>query len=185
VRKLFIFLSLFILLASSVWAFNGHRKGFVLGGGLGFGPVAKVTIDGVSGSSLDKSGLATNILIGYAWDEQNMIVYLRDAIFYKETTIFNDDIFIVQGFNGFGYYHYFGPVGRSFYLTGGIGLQDWTSLDSKYESNDVGGGILLGGGYEFTRHFQIHGSLSFGRTTYAGVDFNHTQLLFTMSVVAF
>ena len=175
---------LLLVIAVSISAFDGNRKGFVLGGGLGFGPVAKVSVDGAS-DDYDKSGLALNFVIGYAWDEQNMLVFQRDAILYSEETIYGDDISIVQGFSGIGYYHYFGPVGKSFYINGGIGFQDWTSMDSDYESNDVGGGILLGGGYEFTRHVQVHGSLSFGKTKFMDVDFNHTQLMFTVSAVAF
>jgi len=183
---------LVILMVSSASAFNGLRKGFVLGGGLGLGPVANTSIDGLGGE-YKKSGLATNFLIGYAWDEQNMIVFLRDAVLYSETielafmgtVFFRDKISIVQGFTGAGYYHYFGPVGRSFYITGGLGFQDWTSLEEDWNSPDVGGALLFGGGYEFARHWQVHGSLSFGSTSDAIFNYDHVQLLFTVSAVAF
>lgn len=183
---------LVIVLVSSASAFDGLRKGFVLGGGLGLGPLANTSIDGLAGE-YKKTGLATNFLIGYAWDEQNMIVFLRDAVLYSETIelvwmgnlLFRDKISIIQGFTGAGYYHYFGPVGRSFYITGGLGFQDWSSLESGWNSPDVGGALLLGGGYEFARHWQVHGSLSFGTTSDAFFEYDHTQMLFTVSAVAF
>jgi len=172
--------------ASSVWSFNGRRQGFVLGGGLGFGPMAKVSVSNApSGSDLDNSGLAINFLIGYAWDEQNMIVFLRDGVTYSERTIFGSNLSLVQGFSGVGYFHYFGQPGKSFYITGGLGLQDWTPLESGYTANDPGIGLLIGGGYEFTRHVQVHSSLSFGKTRDAFFDYDHTQLLITVSAIAF
>jgi len=190
-RTVILLVVLILMVASSASAFNGERKGFVLGGGLGFGPVAKVSIDDFPADDYDKSGLAMNFIIGYAWNEQNMIVFLRDAIIYSEdfdlgTT--TKSISLAQGFSGVGYYHYFGPVGKSFFITGGIGLQDWISLDEDVESNDVGAGLLLGAGYEFARHWQVYGSVSFGKTKdpfFSEFEYSHTQLLFTISAVAF
>ncbi|HOP05744.1 MAG TPA: hypothetical protein PLF13_00490 [candidate division Zixibacteria bacterium] len=177
-----------LLAASAANAFDGKRKGFVLGGGLGYGPLARLTIDYSSNdnydnsgsASLNNSGPATSVLIGYAWDEHNMIVYLREAVFYKV----REETF-GQGFGGAAVYHYFGPVGRSFYVVGGLGLQDWfTFIDGDYESNDAGIGVLIGGGYEFARHVQIHGTVSFGSTSDL-YDYTHTQIALYISAVAF
>ncbi|MFH2050041.1 MAG: hypothetical protein ABIJ12_11400 [bacterium] len=176
---------LILMLSASANAFDGMRKGFVLGGGLGFGPVAKVSIDVPNSTDMDNSGVALNFLIGYAWDEQNMIVFLRDGITYSEATIFGGSINLVQGFSGVGYYHYFGQQGKSFFITGGLGFQDWSSLDSDYDSNDYGLGMLVGGGYEFARHVQVYSSLSFGKTSDYYYDYNHSQFLITISAVAF
>nr|MBN2277733.1 hypothetical protein [candidate division Zixibacteria bacterium] len=183
-RKSCICLILMVLmLGAGANAFDGNRKGFVLGGGLGFGPVAKVTHDDYE--VLNKSGLAMDFLIGYAWDEQNMIVFLRDGVIYNEKSIWDTDITLAQGFSGVGYFHYFGPVGKSFYIVGGLGFQDWTSLESNVDSNDVGAGLLIGCGYEFVRHVQVHGSLSFGKSSDPLFDYNHTQLQIGVSAVAF
>lgn len=184
-KKVVVFTVLiFVIAAINANAFNGLRKGFVLGGGLGFGPVANVTAERTN-AELENSGLALNFLIGYAWDEQNMIVFLRDGVIYSEETIFGGSINLVQGFSGAAYYHYFGPVGKSFYVVGGLGFQDWSSLDSDYDSNDVKAGILLGLGYEFARHVQIHGSLSFGKTSDPIQDYKHTQMQIGVSAIAF
>ncbi len=65
-----VFLTLSII--STAYGFNGERKGFVLGGGLGLAPLIKTS----TRTDVDNnSGVGLNLLIGHAWDEQNMIVY--------------------------------------------------------------------------------------------------------------
>jgi hypothetical protein len=183
-RASFLIIALLIILAVNSWGFDGQRKGFVLGGGLGFGPVASTSLEGFSGSE-DRSGLGFNFIIGYAWDNRNMLVYLNDGVVFNVTTIYHDKVGVFQGFSGIGYYHYFGRIGNSGFINAGLGLQQFSSLDSKYESNDVGGGILLGGGYEFVRHVQVYANLSFGKTSVSVLDFNHSQLTVGVAAVAF
>lgn len=172
---------LLLTLASSSSAFDGIREGFVLGGGLGFGPFAEVS----NGTKHDNAGFATNFLIGYAWDERNMIVYLRDAVFYVDEIHEGDEEVSAQGFGGIGYYHYFGLPGQSAFVACGIGLQDWVTLYDIHEAPDPGFGFLFGGGYEFTRHLQVHGSLSLGRVRENKTYLNLLQLLITISAVAY
>ena len=87
-KKILVFLAAVLLLSTSSWAFNGVRKGFVLGGGLGFAPAAKWSVDDYyMGMQLDtsetKAGVGLNLLVGYAWDEHNMIVYEGNVAGYK------------------------------------------------------------------------------------------------------
>lgn len=154
-----------------------------MGGGLGLAPVATIE---QKDTDFDESntGLGINLLIGYAWDNQNMIVFLRDGVLYQFEGEF-EDIAVAQGFTGASWYHYFGPIGRSAFINVGLGLQDFTSLEEEYESNDAGIGILVGGGYEFTRHVQVYGSFSFGKTEFGVDEFDHTQLQVGISAVAF
>ncbi len=107
-KKHLIATFIIVLLASSAWSFDGNRKGFVLGGGLGFAPTAKWEIDGASIFSESAPGLGINLLIGYAWNENNMIVYEGNAVGYKPK-ITNTDL--LQGFYGASWYHYFGSNG--------------------------------------------------------------------------
>ena len=44
-KKVLLVTFIFCLLASSAMSFDGMRKGFVLGGGLGFSPTAEWKID--------------------------------------------------------------------------------------------------------------------------------------------
>lgn len=189
IRTLFLLL----LISVSASAFNGGRRGFVLGGGIGFGPVASISEDGRPYSKKENSGVAVNFMIGYAWDEQKMIVYFRDAVIYEAEFVvlgFGGDknvvLNVAQGFSGVGYFHYFGEQGSSAFLTAGLGLQDYTFLDNDVASYETGFGFLIGGGYEFRPHVQVYMNLSGGKTSLGSVvDFNHTQLTVGVAAVAF
>ncbi|MCP4683947.1 MAG: hypothetical protein GY867_00730, partial [bacterium] len=82
-----------LVLFSSVLGFDGQRKGFVLGGGLGFSPVGawKVDVDifgqGIGSIDEDGPGAAVQIVIGGAFDEHNMLVYEVNVVGY------NSDLF--------------------------------------------------------------------------------------------
>jgi hypothetical protein len=186
--KVLITVAVFAVLLSSgsAFGFDGLRKGFVLGGGLGFSPVSKWETDlpfGLTellGTEESKAGVGVNILIGYAWDEFNMIVYEGNITGY-DSDLFNQTM--TQGFNGAAWYHYFGPMGKSAFTTLGLGLYtfDWENADAA----DVGVGVMAGGGYEFSRHWQVGGYLGIGRTELAVVDFNHVHVNILVSAVAF
>ncbi len=79
---------LIIFLSSSAYGFDGARKGFVLGGGLGFSPASYSPYQ-------TNAGAGAQFLIGYAWDTSNMIVYEGNATGYE---IYNETR--SQGFNG-------------------------------------------------------------------------------------
>lgn len=90
-RKTVIILALTLLLTGSASAFNGMRKGFVIGGGLGIAPSAnwssEINTPAPFSFSIkpdeNKVGLAVNLVIGYAWDEHNMIVYEGNVAGYN------------------------------------------------------------------------------------------------------
>lgn len=175
-RKVLLVVSLVLLMMASGWSFDGNRKGFVLGGGLGLAPTAKFEIDNTSYSH-SKAGIGLNLIIGYAWDEMNMIVYEGNIAGYSES-----GVDVTQGFNGASWYHYFGPQGKSFFTTVGLGAYVF-SID-EYDA-DPGGAILLGGGYEFARHWQVSAYFSVGKTSDGPIDFNHNHFNILIGGVAF
>lgn len=183
-------MSMVLILSASVLGFDGQRKGFVLGGGLGFTPAATWEADidfyGTGVGSVDESGagVAVQFVIGGAFDEQNMLVYEGNVVGY------NSDLFdesIAQGFNGAAWYHYFGPTGKSFFTTLGLGLCYFKVGD--FDATTPGGALLLGGGYEFAKHWQVGGYVSFGKTTDEEFglngDFKHSHISVLVSGVAF
>lgn len=175
-KKVLLITVLCILVASSAWSFDNMRKGFVLGGGLGMAPSAKFSIDGFAGD-VNKTGFGLNFLAGYGWDEFNMIVYEGNIAGYSENSIN-----VTQGFNGASWYHYFGPMGHSFYSTVGLGMY-FFSIEQY--SASPGGAILLGGGYEFSDHWQVGAYLASGKTSDGPYDFKHTHFSILVSGVAF
>lgn len=183
--KVTLGLLILILMVSSASAFDNLRKGFVLGGGLGFTPSAKWSADvktyyGVEKYDEDGTGIGYNLIIGYAWDEKNMIVYEGNIAAYK-SDFFKVNVY--QGFNGASWYHYFGQSGKSLFAAGGIGFYIFSG--EGYRSNDLGPGLLVGLGYEFTPHAQVGLYFMGGKTSSAGVDFNHSQFSLLINGVAF
>jgi len=107
---------------SSALAFDGQRKGFVIGGGLGLG-FAGVSSDDWAQTDMENMGYSFNFGIGYAWSEENMIVFLVEGVSYYDDYDGYEDIYMSQSFGGFGYYHYFGMMGNSPFIKAGLGLQ--------------------------------------------------------------
>ncbi len=177
--KLFILLILLIVFVSSAWGFNCERRGCVLGGGLGFSPLIKTTLAQLEDKN---SGIGLNLLIGHAWDDHNMLVYEGNVSGYVESGYYSD-ITVTQGFDGGVWYHYFGPTGKSAFSAVGIGLYQY-QIEGE-DAADVGLAILLGGGFEFARHWQVGGYLSFGNTSIGPLDLKHTNLNILISTVAF
>jgi hypothetical protein len=187
-KQFLTFTMLLLALASSGLAFDGNRKGFVLGGGLGFAPVSKwegyvfdLSSMSVVKADEESAGVGLNFIIGYAWDEHNMIVYEGNVTGWK-SDLFRDQS-IAQGFNGAAWYHYFGIPGRSAFTVGGLGFYVFDVED--YDANDPKVGLLFGGGYEFARHWQVGGYIGLGQTEDPGGNFDHVHMNFLVSGVAF
>ena len=172
---------LLLLLAGSTLAFDGQRRGFVLGGGLGIAIDSKYEVSsGVVRPKENGAGVGLNLIIGGAFDDKNMLVYEGNVTGWKSDTF---DQNFTQGFNGAAWYHYYGHPGRSAFTTVGLGFYVFKA--EHYEDNDPGLGILVGGGYEFSRHWQIGLYLSGGKTSSEGVDFDHSHISVLVSGIAF
>ena len=178
-RQILVCLFLLVLMSSTAFAFDGNRKGFVLGGGIGFAPQGKWTFDAL-GIDEDGAGLGLNLIIGGAFTEHDMLVYEGNVMGYT-SDLFNKTI--SQGFNGASWYHYFGKTGRSLYSTLGLGFYVFDVED--LDSNDPGFGLLLGGGYEFAKHWQVGAYYSYGQTSDAGFDFTHHHINILITGIAF
>ena len=186
-----IIIALIVLLgAASASAFDGKRKGFVLGGGLGLALEAGWSIDGtyngLTDASETKTGFAGQVVIGYDWNEHNMIVYEGNYSGYESDLLSSDPYYInrdiFQGITGVSWYHYFGRVGRSAFATVGAGM--YVFAIGNDGGNERRGGIQIGGGSEFARHFQIGLYIAVGRTE-RYVDFSHSQINLLVSEVGF
>ncbi len=187
--SLLLAIGLLMLSAVSTEAFDGKRKGFVVGGGLGIAANSHWEIENTPVSE-DKAGLGLNILIGYAWDERNMIVYEGNVSAYSSEVASSAGAFfglgdqtITQGFNGAAWYHYYGDQGKSFFTAFGLGVYVFDVQD--FDANDPGAGVLLGIGYEFARHWQAAVYASAGKTTDAGIDFKQSHVNVVIDLIAF
>jgi len=171
-----------LAVASPSMAFNGKRKGFVLGGGLGVAPVARIESEGIDESRV---GFASNFLIGYGWDEQNLLVFEGNGTTFKPDT--DLDVTFSQGFAGPTWYHYFKPVAPTFFTVAGVGFYSfWYDIeDGEEDSNDSGLGLMGGVGYEFARHWQVSFVVNGGKTDGPINDVTHLNVEVLIGGVAF
>ena len=179
-KSVFLILIVLIMLflITNANAFDGKRKGFFLGGGLGPGFTSlKETItysglfDGESSESSEwesKFGLMTYFKIGYAPSDiveihyTNKISWFGDKVYFFGDSM-GEDVTMASGLSTLGMTYYFKPEAPSYFITGGIGF---STLSLPFESHSeikIGGGLFAGAGYEFARHFNVELDLIWGK----------------------
>lgn len=173
--KMIIVLSLLLCGTSPSQAFDGNRKGFTLGCGLGMGR----TIYEAAGRSAGKSDVATSFSAGYAWNEQNEVALWSSGA-------------SKEGFHGLVYTRYFAPApGKAYYLHAGAGLRyshrfrKPSFIDFGPHWPKIGLGLMVGGGYEFAPHYQVHSGISYGTIDNAGRDYHIWQVQLALMALAF
>ncbi len=170
-----------ICLTNFAQAFDGKRKGFVLGGGAGYCPL---TYQGGLGSTIEsfredynyydtvrvyvvlgpeyvsstRTSVAFQIDLGYGWDNQNIVFIRNQHSFYRT------NYYLSQGVSAVCWSHYFGIGERSLYSTVGLGFFskiDWSHGGST-AGYDNGLSMLVGIGYQFRRHLSLDLNFSQG-----------------------
>ncbi len=88
---------------------------------------------------------------------------------------------VSQHFYGIAWYRYYGPVGHSFFTSSALGL----SSINAYHYDGYGPGLLVGGGYEFGRHFQVEGCITGGRILTSNFDSNVIHLGVVLTAILY
>ncbi len=173
-------LILSLLVSGTVWGFDGQRKGFIVGGGLGLGATTyKQKQDSFLGSIetdwKNKFGFMTDFKIGYAPTQQLEIFYSDKGSWFDY-----DGEIALTGLGAAGVNYYLRPEGPTFYLGGGVGIS--TFITSPLKSNtdtDLGFGFYVGAGYELVRHFAIQLDFMYGIPQESSGGFKNTFTGFT------
>jgi hypothetical protein len=158
----------FFEMNSVACAWDGKRKGFILGGALGFGfsPYTQ-SLDynygyGYSYSwskSETPSAVMTDFKIGYAPTDLVEVYYMNKVSWFKA-----EGDLTTNALTGIGGTYLFNRRAPSWFVTGGVGLCSWGLLAGS--SNNLSGfGVVAGGGYEFSRYWSIEGNLLWGNPT--------------------
>ena len=194
-----------LLTAANASAFDGQRKGFILGFGLGPGmdmhkQNASVSVLGISLLDQDfvdesKFAFATDFRLGYAPNNQLIIYYDNKVSWFKadwgEEMAVNistgsvnimgySDVMVLSGLTGFGVSYFLAPQAPSPFFTGGLGLASSMTFESGTSAR-IGFGFFVGGGYEFAPHWFAEGNISYGsaaksESMYSGlVDYDITS----------
>jgi hypothetical protein len=163
-----IFLIVFMVLSSQLVAFDGLRKGFILGGGVGPGYLFN--------EGTDRFCLATNFKIGYAPSNSFEIYYLNTVSWFGA----GSSTFI-NGITGLGLTKYLKPEGRGFFVFGGVGLavlREFTGGE-----DDTGFGLIGGIGYDIAKHWSIQGDIIY--TNYADEGWHSLGVRVSVNFLAF
>ncbi|MEW5993571.1 MAG: hypothetical protein AB1744_04155 [Candidatus Zixiibacteriota bacterium] len=159
---------LIVAFTSGVTAFDGNRKGFILGGGLGLGldsytqtveaPDMKATSD-----RENKFAFMTDFMIGAGASEQVLIYYFNKVSWFSLENVLGENVTIANGVGGAAVRYYFNLTAPSPYVFGGIGLSTWDAPLEEGSDAWYGFGLMFGGGFEFSPHWSVEGDIMWGK----------------------
>ncbi len=183
-QKIVIIVSSILLLAQCLLAFDGNRKGFILGLGAGFSSLSiseKYEHDyGTDVIKENYTPLFTNFKIGLGVNDQILIYWSSNVSWFSKYSLIpiirtseigeiigyvyrkEDKITFTSGTGILACSYYLKPDIPSFFLSGGIG---YSSFDTPFESDknpSLGYGLILSGGYEFSRHWNVEAGINYG-----------------------
>lgn len=154
--------ALVFLLASGAHAFDGKRKGFILGGGIGggFASLSQELSFGSLSESTDKETkgtVLTDFRIGGAFNEHWMLYYDNQiwwgkAEFGSDSLSSSEETFAV-GIGLVGVSYYLNAEAPSVYFVGTVGVSSFGPSDDY--TAQTGFGISGGVGWEFSSHWSL------------------------------
>lgn len=140
-------------------AWDGQRKGFILGLGLGPGFISfSQTIDD-SATRENRGVFATDFKIGYAFNHRVLLYFNRRDAYFRAPDESDGRVMAVSNISALAASYYFQPEAPSFFAAGGIGISAWRTPFASEHKNRYGVGFCVGGGYEFSRNFSVDISL--------------------------
>ena len=151
-----------LLSALDVFAFDGNRKGFQLGVGVGVhgGSVEDYEAGFASSSGAD-GGLATSFKVGFGFSNRFSLYYVRNASWFRMQAGVNDPFYYLAGISGVGASFYVNGTARSPYLLIAAGRGDY---GAPFEGNRVmreTSSFMVGAGYEFSRRHMLEATALF------------------------
>ena len=173
----------FILLLafSNLYAFDGERKGFILGGGIGAGFLSNTVSAGSFSLTEGEGVFLTNFKIGYAPSNALEIFYVSKVSWWGES-----DVIFIVGLSAIAVTFYFNETSETgWFASGGLAL---SSLEAPFEDNispDYGFGLFGGGGYEFSSHWSFEVDLLYSTIKESGADFDSFGVLLSINFLAF
>lgn len=182
--RTFVMCLVFVLaLSCSADAFDGQRKGLVIGTAAGISPYARVSPDHslfVLDQPVERegAGIVSWGYMGWCWNNRDMVVGLISVVGYQqESTDFD------HTFAGIAWFHYFRPTPNGLFSIIGFG---GASYDTGVTCPaDIGPGYLLGGGYEFSSHWHFGAAVSGGRSKIGYVNLDQLDIMLFFGGVLF
>jgi hypothetical protein len=183
------------LFTANAHAWDGQRKGFLLGFGLGPGVTSftqKVQMGMVSTESSreDKLAVMTDFKIGFAPDNTWAIYYTSKVSWFGITNVYGNKVTVTNGLGAVAVSYWFNQQAPSPFIAGGLGFSTWSlPFEDNPPDTWIGPGLFAGGGYEFSKHVSIEGYLSWGKPKDEEfgieVSSNALSLMFTLNVLGY
>lgn len=151
-----------LLLSADALAFDGNRKGLLLGVGLGLhGGSAEDYESGFATSSGGSGGLATSLKVGIGLTNHFSLYYVRNASWFRLQFGFNDPFIYLAGISGIGASLYFNNAARSPYILAAVGRGDY---GAPFETSPImreTTSYMVGVGYEFSKRQMLEATALF------------------------
>ncbi len=151
------------------FAFDGARKGFILGGGVGAGFLSHEMIFQSRSDTENAAVFLTEFKIGGAPSNSLEVYFIS-----KGAHLADEEITL----NAAGVTKYLGKTGTGVFLTGGVGL-------TTIETSDEGFGLFGGIGFEFAKHFTVETNILYSRVDEASTDSESFSFRVTVNGLAF
>ncbi len=183
--SLLILIAISILCSTSIYAFDGERKGFILGGGLGVSYLSNTTSWDFSydtGSRTEsRTVFQTYFKIGYAPSNTLEIFYSSRISWWSDHSLF------WLGLGAVAFTLYFDNISETgWFVSGGIGHSNMSEFSfSSTAASRSGFGLFGGVGYEFSSHWTVEVDLQYSAVTDDRRDTDSFGVLVTVNVLAF
>lgn len=169
-----------VVVCGEAGAFDGHRRGFTIGLGAGFGVLTHFN-DHQTGIKETRQSLALELPIGYGWSDTDLLVFLPAPAFFKSDKLCDSQV--MQGLWSLRWYHFFRDQHGTPFVSLGAGRAVFsTCCDDIYAA---GPGLGAAVGYQFVAHLTVECQYFHGWTTDNGRDFSHDSLSLVVSLWAY
>ena len=170
-----------IVTATSVFALDGTRKGFVIGIGVGPG-MTSYTIGNSDRES--KFALASDFKIGAGISEKLLVYYVSRVSWFSHD-LPTETVTAANGIGLVGSSYYFKTDVPSFYVLGSVGLSSWSYPFESTSDTWTGLGVSVGAGYEFAKHYAAEATVNWGNPGSDNVDVDALSFMVTVGVLAY
>lgn len=199
-KQRFILALAFVLLAATLFSFDGKRKGFILGFGIGISSLSyKQTLEGggesITSPTVDETPFVTDFKIGYAPDNKLEIYYSSKVAWFSMTNIYDANVNIADGIGTFSASYFLSSKLKttqwapSPFVSAGFGFSAWSTPNVDNSTSWTGTGFFVGGGYEFAKHFraELNFFMNNPSHTESGITgtTNSSALMLTINALAF
>jgi hypothetical protein len=174
--------ALIVLIATPASAFDGNRKGFVLGGGIGASATSLKYQALVDESEWESKGaMVTDFQIGFGLNDQLLITCFSHVNWYSDVSFWGDatvhdfvhgggSTTVANGISGVRVSHFLKKMPPCFVITGGVGISNILYPLKENKHIAWGFGIWGGLGYEFSPHWIVAATAGRGTPTYHESD---------------